>query len=86
VTTDATPNNSNPKSFEAALTELEDIVAELEEGNLTLDASVDRFRKASDLAEYCKTMITEARLRVIELQAAQPGGTRFDGAGDEIPS
>jgi exodeoxyribonuclease VII small subunit len=85
VTTGPSAKQESPKSFEAALTDLEAIVAELEEGNLTLDASVDRFRKASDLAELCKTMITEARLRVTELQAAQPIQATFDGAGDDVP-
>ena len=74
-----------PKSFETALTELEVIVAELEEGNLALDASVERFRKASELAEFCKSLITDARLRVTELQSEQSVQASFDGAGDDVP-
>lgn len=74
-----------PKTFETALNELEVIVAELEEGNLALDASVERFRKASELAEFCKSLITDARLHVTELQSEQPVQASFDGAGDDVP-
>lgn len=77
--------SEHPKSFETALTELEVIVAELEEGNLALDASIERFRKASDLAEYCKSLITDARLRVTELQTEQPVQASLDGAGNDVP-
>ena len=77
--------SENPKPFETAFAELEVIVGELEGGNLTLDASVERFRKASDLAEYCKTMINEARLQVTELVSEQPTQATLDGAGDDVP-
>jgi exodeoxyribonuclease VII small subunit len=76
---------SAPKSFEDALSELESLVGELEEGNLTLDLSVERFRMASELAEYCKSLITEARLRVTELQSETPVQATLDGAGDDGP-
>lgn len=73
-------------TFEGALTELETIVSELEQGNLTLDASVDRFRKASELSDACRTLITEARLRVTELQTEQAPPHSTDGATDDVPS
>ena len=75
----------DPVSFEAALTELEAIVSVLEEGNLPLDASVERFRKASELADHCKALITGARLRVTELQTAPSITTTDIGAGDDVP-
>jgi exodeoxyribonuclease VII small subunit len=74
-----------PKNFEEALTELESLVGDLEEGNLLLDLSVERFRQASELADYCKSLITEARLRVTELQSELPIQTTLDGAGDDVP-
>jgi exodeoxyribonuclease VII small subunit len=86
VTATSTSNPTNgPKNFEDALNELESIVGELEEGNLTLDLSVERFRKASELADYCKSLITEARLQVTELQSETPVQATLDGAGDDGP-
>lgn len=79
-------NGTTPNvTFESALAELDAIVAELETGNLTLDASVDRFRKASELADACKVLITEARLRVTELQAEPIPPLTEDGAVDDVP-
>jgi exodeoxyribonuclease VII small subunit len=72
-------------TFEAALTDLNALVAELEDGNLGLDASVERFRKATELAEYCKRLIADARLRVTELQSDESGSQFSNGVGDDVP-
>ncbi|MEJ7838231.1 MAG: exodeoxyribonuclease VII small subunit [Thermomicrobiales bacterium] len=85
MTTRKSAKPASPASFETNLEELENIVAELEQGNLALDASVERFRKASELANTCKTMITKARLRVTELQADQSTAAPSDEASDDVP-
>lgn len=85
MTTRKSAKVTSPASFETNLEELEAIVAELEQGNLALDASVERFRKASDLADTCKAMITEARLRVTELQTEQAEPDPSDEASDDVP-
>lgn len=72
-------------TFESALTKLETIVSELENGNLTLDASVERFRTASELADACRTLITEARLRVTELRSEPVPPLESDGVMDDVP-
>lgn len=77
--------NDEPRSFESALADLETLVAELEDGNLALDASVERFRQATDLADYCKKLIADARLRITELQSDQPAPFPSDGEGDDVP-
>lgn len=54
-------------SFEAALEELEQLVAKLEEGDLTLDASMALFERGQKLADYCNSQLDQASLRVEQL-------------------
>ena len=56
-------------SFEAALEELEETVAQLELGDLTLEASLKLFERGQKLAEYCNQMLENASLRVEQLTA-----------------
>jgi exodeoxyribonuclease VII small subunit len=56
-------------SFEAALEELEETVAQLELGDLTLEESLKLFERGQKLAEYCNQMLENASLRVEQLTA-----------------
>jgi exodeoxyribonuclease VII small subunit len=64
---DATP----PASFEAALKELETLVAGLESGNLTLEQSLAAHKRGLDLARYCQSLLAQAeqQVRVLEDEA-----------------
>jgi exodeoxyribonuclease VII small subunit len=54
---------SEPASgqFERALDELEKIVARLEREDLTLDDSVELFKKGRELATRCERLLSEAQ-------------------------
>ncbi len=52
------------KTFEAALSRLEQITEELENGELSLDASLKKFDEGIKLAEFCNKSLTEARTKV----------------------
>ena len=54
-------------SFEDALRELEETVAKLEAGDLTLEASLALFERGQQLAEYCSLTLDKATLRVQQL-------------------
>jgi exodeoxyribonuclease VII small subunit len=54
-------------SFEEALLELEQTVAQLESGNLTLDASLALFERGQRLATYCGQLLDRAQLRIEQL-------------------
>lgn len=54
-------------SFEEALAELEKIVAQLESGDLTLEASLDLFEKGQKLAQQCNQELETAVLRIEQL-------------------
>ena len=54
-------------SLEEALAELEKIVAQLESGDLTLEASLDLFEKGQKLAQQCNLQLETAALRIEQL-------------------
>lgn len=56
-----------PLSFEDALLELEQTVAQLESGNLTLDASLELFERGRRLAAHCGQLLDQAQLRIEQL-------------------
>lgn len=52
------------KTFESALTRLEQITEELEDGELSLDSSLKKFDEGIKLASYCREQLTKARAKV----------------------
>jgi exodeoxyribonuclease VII small subunit len=60
-------SDTNELSFEEAFNELEDIVAKLESGELTLEQSVVLFERGRKLSDYCQTVLDKAELRVNQL-------------------
>lgn len=54
-------------SFEEALQELEQTVARLESGNLTLDDSLSLFERGQKLAAHCSLLLDKAQLRIEQL-------------------
>jgi exodeoxyribonuclease VII small subunit len=54
-------------SFEAALKELEELVARLEAGDLTLEESLALFERGQKLTDYCNSLLDQASLRVEQL-------------------
>lgn len=67
------PPHLSELSFEQALTRLQDIVAQLEGGALTLEATVTMFREGSELASHCQQMIADAELRITTLAGSAEG-------------
>lgn len=56
-------NNTN-KSFEKSLSELEELVSKLENGNLSLDESISLYKKGTDLLQYCNSVLDNAEQEV----------------------
>ncbi len=52
------------QTFETALARLEQLTEELENGELSLDASLKKFDEGIKLAAFCNTNLTEARAKV----------------------
>ena len=52
------------KDFESAITELEKIVKQLEEGDLALDKSLALFERGVELSRYCHDQLGAAQRRI----------------------
>ena len=57
-----------PASFEAALAELEDIVAKMEGGQLPLKESLAAYKRGAELLQYCQATLKDAQLQVEVLE------------------
>ena len=64
-------------SFEAALSELEDIVSRLEQGEVDLEDSIALYERGTALKQHCEKKLkgAEARLEKIVLGADSVKGT-----------
>ena len=68
-----------PPSFEAALAEIEDIVARMEAGQLPLEQSLTAYKRGAELLQYCQARLQEAQQQVKVLEA----GTLKNFNGDD---
>ncbi len=55
-------------SYEQAMAELEKLVAKLENGNLTLEESLQLYEKGVHLSAICHRTLEEAELRIKTIQ------------------
>jgi len=55
-------------SFEQAFHQLEDIVAQLERGDLPLDQSLELYARGRRIAERCAQLLDQAELQVREVK------------------
>lgn len=62
-----TAKKNSPISFEAALVELESLVGQLEQGELSLEESLQRFERGVALVRICQTHLYLAEQKVEQL-------------------
>ncbi len=55
---------SDQKDFETSLKQLENIVEELERGNLPLEDALKSFEQGVKLARHCSSMLDKAEKRI----------------------
>ena len=66
------------KSFENALAELEQIVKELESGNVELDDAINKYTEAMKLAKFCSEKLNTATKKVNEILTENNELKEFD--------
>lgn len=68
------------ENFEESMKKLENIVTELETGNLNLDESVKKFEEGMKIAQKCNTILGEAEKRIMILleQEGEVKEEKFD--------
>lgn len=57
-------NDEQPKSFEASLEALEEIVQQLEGGDLPLEKSLELFEQGIKLSRQCQERLSQAERRI----------------------
>ena len=72
-------------SFEQALSELENIVEQLERGNESLSEGVALYERGVELKTWCENLLREAQMKVekIEARAGKAVGTTPVKNGDD---
>ncbi len=55
-------------TYEQAFSELEKVVSALEEGQATLDESVELFQRGQVLSKHCSDLLENARIKVTVLE------------------
>lgn len=62
--TSAESNNLPPASFELAYAELENIVASMESGQMTLESSLAAFEHGNHLLQFCQKALADVEQKV----------------------
>ena len=55
---------TKPSQFEKSITDLEQIVSQLEKGELSLEESLKKYEKGIQLAKVCEKALAEAEQKV----------------------
>ena len=76
-------NANQPASFEEAMAELGQLVAQLEAGEMPLEASVAAYKRGTELVRYCTAQLekVENQVKVLDEEMLKPFG--IDAAGAE---
>lgn len=74
--------SDTPASFEAALAELEALVARMEGGQLPLAEALEAYRRGAKLLAYCQAALKDAQLEVevLEKGVLKPFDANADNA------
>ena len=73
------PTAKQKLTFEASMQRLDEIVKQLEKGDVPLDASLALFEEGSRLLAACNEMLDTAEQKVVQLKKGS------DGAPVELP-
>jgi exodeoxyribonuclease VII small subunit len=71
-----------PKSFEAALKELEALVASMESGQMPLKESLAAYQRGAELLAYCQAALKDAEMQVEVLEKGVLTAFAPDGEND----
>ena len=70
--------NVDEMSFEQAMSELEQVVGQLERGDVPLEDSIKLYERGAELKKRCETKLKEAEEKVAQITLGsdgQPAGT-----------
>ena len=59
-----------PKTFEEGLRRLQDLLAQMQDEQTTLDQSVKLYAEAAQLIQYCNETLNSAKLQIQEIDSS----------------
>ena len=62
---------SEPKNFEAALAELDQLVEKMENGQLPLEESLSAYQRGTELLKFCETVLKDAEQKIKVLDGGE---------------
>ena len=71
--------------FEKSIERLEEIVKQMEQGNVPLEDALQLFEEGTGLVKNCARLLDEAELKVVKLMKGPDGNpveTEFDSHGE----
>jgi exodeoxyribonuclease VII small subunit len=71
-----TVSNPTTMTFEEAMTELEQVVRQLEEGRIPLEGAIQSYERGAALKKRCDELLKKARLKVEEIYQSEEGGLK----------
>jgi|TARA_A100001388_G_C28748664_1_gene490949 exodeoxyribonuclease VII small subunit len=73
----------NNKDFETSLKKLEQIVSDLENGDLPLEQSIKTFEEGVKLTKHCQNLLSKAELKIQKLVESKDGSIDLEAFEDE---
>lgn len=70
------------ETFEEALKELEEIVSQLEKGDLALEKALSSFQRGVELSQFCQKTLTDAEETVVKMMTDK-GDVPLDGENNQ---
>ena len=74
-------NLTPPKNFEEGLQELEQILAEIEGGEMGLEDSLAKYERGNFLIQHCRSVLNAAEKQIELLSKAPNGGLASEPLG-----
>ncbi len=77
-------HNEKTVSFEQAMTELEQLVAKLEAGELSLEQSIDAYKKGVELVKFCTAQLdrVEKQIQILDGELLKPFSPESQNGAD----
>ena len=82
----AKKNQAVPKSFEEALSELEQILANIEGGQVGLEESLAKYERGTFLIQHCRGVLNNAQRQIDLLSKGAEGQILAEGEEEKTPA
>jgi exodeoxyribonuclease VII small subunit len=79
----AKKNQALPKSFEEAITELEQILSQMEGSQVGLEESLSKYERGTFLIRHCRGVLAAAEKQIEVLSKTEDGSIQAEAADEQ---